>query len=409
MISLPVLDHFKISYELKSVDDIYDRSYRPTPNEIFWNYMAITKVVTKFRNTLKTVEILRNEIFRTALVLQVHTDQVQATPVELALIERYLQQFEELTLDKLHIAPLIDEGERPWILETNMLRRQRNLENLSINKKLCTPRLGAQSLETILPVNISRFNFAHIELTCIGNASIDLALFAQCPNLKTLWLAFYKGVRLGPTRLNSLHFTNLEMIPKGLKSFHLKSSQQESIIIHQQSILSREQLRWVIDNMLELESLWVQLITEETNDLGNNQPEVEVVDRVDLGADHALPGPLDEDEIDVEAHEAHQLVDRLNQDLNANANVNKETFRDLLAMPKVRDFKFDMYKAGQMSAILEIGADGNPWILPMGSRVSLDTIREYIEVCEETPNATFTSQFATFFPFGFVELTISKT
>lgn len=113
---LPSLETFHISYELDCIEDLYNQSFIPTAKEVFQNYLAIAKVVVKFRRTLKSVQISRNEVLRTALVLHVDTSKIIVNQSHRLQIRRCLEAFKEVDLEQLHITPMLDEGDYPWTL-----------------------------------------------------------------------------------------------------------------------------------------------------------------------------------------------------------------------------------------------------------------------------------------------------
>lgn len=110
-ISLPALQHFTISFKLGWFEE-NPLGYRPTPTEMFENYLAIAKVVTKYGRTLKSVKITRSVILQ-YLSGPILLDDDSDLRTE---IQDCLNNFHELNLHSLHIDTLITEGAFPWIL-----------------------------------------------------------------------------------------------------------------------------------------------------------------------------------------------------------------------------------------------------------------------------------------------------
>ncbi|ODN00491.1 hypothetical protein Ocin01_06190 [Orchesella cincta] len=400
---LPLLEHLKIVYELDNLEEVFALPRIPSANEVFTNYLAVARLVFRYKDTLKIVEIQRNEILRTALMLNVEINEVRLSQSQRYQIQECLEGFQTTKLDVLHISPLLDEEAYPWNLETSLMKQQRCLKELTYDRKLCFPFQHVnQSLVDSVPDNRHFFTSIKISFTCSGNMPVDLSLFSQCPSLKTLWLLFYRGVRVGLAGMNTLRFTNLQQLPKTITNFHLKSSQDDPIIIHQQSLLTREQMRWIIDNLRDLESIWLQLVTEEVDEEeedDNDMPDLMPADENDNNR-----------QMDENAPELvfEQLLNPHDEELNAqNANIDVQMFRELISMPKLRDMKFDMLKARQLDANIVVGADGHPWVVPM-QHARAEDILEYINIIRQDATITFIPNEVLFFPIRFIEFSLTR-
>jgi len=287
------------------------------------------------------------------------------------------------------------------VLETSLLQQQRNLKEVSYDRKLCLPVLHLNvELRASLPMNLSLLTSVRISLTNSGDEPVNLGLFSQCPNLKTLWLLFYRGVRIGLAGLNTLRFTNMELLPRTIQSFHLKSSQEDTIIIHQQSILTRAQILWIIENLQDLESIWLQLVIEE-------EPLPDLVGENPNEEDNENQGEVEENAPELEEWWRIPNQPNAGGQGEEQANIDVETFRRLISMPKLRDMKFDMLLENQLEADIAIGLDGQPWVLPVHPATPED-IQEYIEVCENDARITFTPNQVLFFPIRFIEISLAR-
>lgn len=156
----------------------------------------------------------------------------------------------------------------------------------------------------------------------------------------------------GPAQL---FVKNVELLPKGISNLRFESTKERRYTFGEELLLNQQQIRWIIDNLQELESFCTSLlIPEQTN--ANDTRE----------ADNA-------------AQQEH--VNRL-------VNINLDTFRDLIAMPKLKKLKVDLMKARTLS----FSARALLWeivhrpILP----TTLGVIREYSDLCKAAGYATTT-------------------
>lgn len=181
---------------------------------------------------------------------------------------------------------------------------------------------------------------------------VDLGVFGQCPSLKTLWLEFFHwSIDFNEYKsIESLRLRNVDKLPSQMTSLHFKSNRKLDRR-RQQVILSREQIRWIVDNLQYLNSFWAQLVVQTT---GNQNV---------VGNDNDARQPKDENE----------WVD----DNVTSSNIDVELYRDMMNMPKIRDLKFDMLKAGNLSK---------------SKVVRMEEIREYYGIYKCVSNITATCQ-----------------
>jgi len=116
---LPLLEHFKIVHELNNLEDVFSLRRIPSSKDVFAYYLAIARLVLRYKETLRVVEIQRNEILRTSLMLHVETANVRLSLYQRTLIQECLAGFQQTKLETLHIAPILDEGDYPWTLGWN--------------------------------------------------------------------------------------------------------------------------------------------------------------------------------------------------------------------------------------------------------------------------------------------------
>lgn len=204
------------------------------------------------------------------------------------------------------------------------------------------------SLLTSVEIFVTIRTFSQAQL------GVDLGVFQVCTNLKKLRVVAYSR-KWGRTS-----FRNVEQLPRKIKSLQTKYvSDRYGVGVDQQILFSRQQIRWIIDHLLSLESIWTGLAFTEENDA-----DAIVLDR---------------------------------------ANIDLEMFKILLAMPKIKELRLDMIRARQYAGF------GN-WGLHNSRRNTIvNDVREFTEVCEATDNFTATTRLIDHpVPFGWTELVIQK-
>lgn len=239
--------------------------------------------------------------------------------------------------------------------ELQLLQRPRNLKELH----LVAPRIDGfqyyyfpDLVKLILPENKQMLTSIKIESHRPFDHA-DLGIFGQSPNLKTLWLEFFHWNRdfNEHKSIESLRLINVDKLPSQMTSLHLKSNRKLDRR-RQQVILSREQIRWIVDNLQDLKSFWAQLVVQTT---GNQN----------VGNDNDARQPKDEDEEEWEDEDV------------TSSNIDVELYRDIMKMPKISDLKFDMLKAGNLSK---------------SKVVRMKEIGEYYEMYKCVSNITATCQ-----------------
>ncbi|CAL8118406.1 unnamed protein product [Orchesella dallaii] len=209
--------------------------------------------------------------------------------------------------------------------------------------------------------------------------------------------------RMNTGIMNKVNFTNVDQLPCTITSLHFKDNPEDRLFIHQESIFSLEQIQWIIANLKQLESLWLQLLTEE-------QIENDVEGEAD-NEDEEENDNDDEDDFweELEIPELqnifHQQIENIER-LEVQQNMNVPTFRELISMPKLTDMKFDMLIAGEHRPILAVEF-GPRYYVPLQSISPMD-IQEYIDVCEQDQRIMFNVNEVEAFPFRFTELSITR-
>ncbi len=231
--------------------------------------------------------------------------------------------------------------------ELQLLQRPRNLTELHI----VSPKIDGleyydfPELLRLFPEN--RHTLTSVKIVAHRpNDHADLGVFGTCPNLNTLWLEFY----VYPESMEPLRLTNLDKLPRKMISFHLKSNRMHDRR-RQHVILSREQIRWIVDNIKCLKSFWAQLVlqtTDNQNNAGNANG-----NNARQRRQRRQPQPPDV--------------------VRSASNIDLELFRDIMNMPKISDLKFDLLKARNLSHVIPV-----------------EEIRKYSEMYKCVPNITTT-------------------
>ncbi|CAL8118404.1 unnamed protein product [Orchesella dallaii] len=109
-LQLPHLEVFKISYELVNIAYGF-----LSPNDVFANYLAVAQLIHRYKETLRTVEILRNEMLLAPFLFLFFSD-VRLSRYQRDQMQKCVEGFNETKLDSLTIVTLLKEGTYPWTL-----------------------------------------------------------------------------------------------------------------------------------------------------------------------------------------------------------------------------------------------------------------------------------------------------
>lgn len=209
---------------------------------------------------------------------------------------------------------------------------------------------------------------------------INLGVLRECQNLKILCLS------VNSISLGQLFVRNVEWLPKGISTLRFDSTRE----LHDQKmgkeiLLNHQQIRWIINNLPDLESFWTSLIIQENINENNEQRENAVANNND------------------------NFQHRLEEDMNRLANINVDTFRDLIAMPKLKDLKVRIMKSRALSIVVNT----MEWEVDLraGQGTTLDIVREFSDLCEAagyTTTTTTSRYFGAGVINGFAKLTIQK-
>ncbi|CAL8110812.1 unnamed protein product [Orchesella dallaii] len=431
---MPKLEHLKMAFEFKSDGNKTPRDHFLQVTQtlysepIFSHYMALIRILLAYKASLKRVEILRD-----------------------------------------------------YLMQTILLQLQRNLKELHIDKSarviVLTPLLTpSQALQTALPITCNYLTSIKLTLKSVGREPLDLTLFSQSPGLKVLWLEFLGGFCIGETTtlepMNAFSCTNLEQLPKTITSLHLKSADVNPFIVSHQLILSSGQLRWIVENLKDLESFWIQLVVaeilngdeddcndyEDDSDKDRQNESGPTIDKAHIWLQLVLEsdgiqlnvngneeinerrnnefneeehngddgenendnadgenGVNNEDEIDInnENQRENEEMD-MAQDLEnarVHTNIDIHTFRNLISMPKLRYMKFDMLKAKYCDKLLE--ADENieneiNAILRPFQSALPKDMREFSEICELDPKLEFSKRRLHSYSSSFIEFSLAS-
>ncbi|CAL8123942.1 unnamed protein product [Orchesella dallaii] len=368
----PSLQCFNIIF----ASDEYDLDPFPSGIELFENYLAVACLLLRLKGTLKSVKIQRNYKIRQALYRGINTAKLELNQQQQNQLEQCLAGFNEIQLEctSLHIDALKYEGTFPWVLETKMVQQQRNLEILSLDKLLCfgfPEPFMALTTSISANTNLNHLTSIHFYYLCSqGTEPVDLAIFSQCPRLTVLELWFFVVVEALPDgKMSRVDFINVDMLPKTLRIFHIKP-RDENGRFYSVHYFSSAQIKWIISNLLDLESLELQLLMNSTL--------------------------MDSD--------SNQEVDKL-------SNIDVQTFEELCCLPKLKGrMEFHILKVRKLEDQVEIGKDvdenSNSSVFPF-QLMSFREAREFLESLFEQLQYTFMKAEITGFPTRRKEKTVN--
>lgn len=252
------------------------------------------------------------------------------------------------------------------LLDIEVLGRPKNLKNALFQGLILYKDFWPILIKTLTScktVNTSYLTSIKISLSLSLNRDptmvINLEALKECRKLRTLWLS------INTKRRELLFVRNVELLPKGISSLHLENVNydQDRNPTLKGLLTSQQQVRWIIDNLRELESFSISLLIpqEETNE-DNNNVQIEAADGED---DEGRP--------------------QQQEDVNRLANINLNSFRDLIALPKLKYIQVDMMKAIAMDVI----ANGVDW---QGRQATtLEDVRKYTDMCDAVGYTTTTT------------------
>lgn len=355
-VGLASLESLKLSF-IGSVEDD-PPSVIVSSENMFRNFLAMSKFILKYRRTLKELKI---GCFG-ATDQQGNIDETELNQAELTEMRQCIAAFNELNLTQIQLFSIKVRG-NPWILETELVQRQQNLR-IVIFHDLWFPHNQSPILAGLLPQqNLTLLTTVKIlGMTFHAGDPVDLGILAVCSSLRTLWLEFYQ-----PMTTLSLQFRNIEQLPRQIKSLRLKSNRENRIYPwRQQAILTSEQIQWITENLRDLESFWLQLVLPvevQQNENDENVGGIQQAGGVDFGEQQQEPDQLQEAQ-----RPQQENVNRPRQ-----TNINLDLFRSIISMPKIWNLKCDMLKQGHLQSF--------------GKFITQrDDIQEYIGICNAAPN-----------------------